>query len=206
MVKKLLVSTLILGGVVLAPITASAWEAGETDPNEAGGQTIQGQESGNVAVNGWIGAWDSSNPESPDPTDPEDPTVIDVTIPTTVLYANSVDDAGKPTSTIISPIYKLTNNSTSNDVKVSVEKFSSKNAIDVKQDLSVVATGEAAVALQTKAGQMLNARTKLVTVPKTSTKNFEFTGNIDQSAFPTGDTDAALRPTYDMSLHFTAVK
>ena len=38
MVKKLLVSTLILGGVVLAPITASAWEAGETDPNEAGGQ------------------------------------------------------------------------------------------------------------------------------------------------------------------------
>ncbi|MBO0432695.1 hypothetical protein [Enterococcus sp. DIV0660C] len=206
MVKKLLVSTLILGGVVLAPITASAWEAGETDPNEAGGQTIKGQDSGNVAVNGWIGAWDSSNPESPEPTDPEDPTVIDITIPTTVLYANSVDDAGKPTSTIISPTYKLTNNSTSNDVKVSVEKFSSKNAVDIKQDLSVVATGEAAVTLQTKAGQMLNTTTKLVTVPKTSTKNFAFTGNIDQSTFPTGDAAAALRPTYDMSLHFTAIK
>ncbi|MBO0482458.1 hypothetical protein [Candidatus Enterococcus courvalinii] len=204
MVKKLLVSTLILGGVVLAPITASAWEAGEVDPNTPS-ETVKGQDGKEVTVNGWIGAWDSTDPESPDPTDPEDPTVIDITVPTTVLYANSVDDAGKPTSTIISPTYKLTNNSTSNDVKVSVDSFSAKG-VDVKQDLSVVAEGEAAIALQTKAGQMLNARRTLVTVPKDGVKNFEFTGNIDQSAFPTGDGAAALRPTYSMNLHFTAVK
>lgn len=203
MVKKLLVSTLILGGVVLAPMTANAWEAGETDPNTPS-ETVKGSDNKVVTVNGWIGEWDSTDPESPEPTDPEDPTVIDITIPTTVLYANSVDDAGQPTPTIISPTYKLTNNSTTNDVKVSVDKFT-VGGVDVKQDLSVVADGEAAVALQTKAGQLLNARKTLVTVPKTDVKNFKFTGSIDQNAFPASG-DAALRPTYTMSLHFTAVK
>ena len=203
MIKKLLVSTLILGGVVaFAPTNVSAWTSGDIDPSDTP-QVVDGVETGDVAVNGWIGEWDETDPGSP--TDPEDPSAINVTIPTKVLYANSVDGQGAPTASIISPIYKIENNSTTTKLSIAVANFASKNAVDVKQDLSIKASNGAEVALHKKTGQMLSKKTYLTSLGTDAVDTFTFVGSVDPSYFPASG-DAALRPEYQMGLHFTAIK
>lgn len=203
MIKKLLVSAVVLGGVVaLAPTSASAWTGGDADPNDTP-HTVTGSETGDFAVNGWIGEWDDTDPGSP--TDPVDPSVIDITIPSKVLYANSVDDTGAPTASIISPVYKLENNSSTNGIKVAVEKFALKNSVSITQDLSIKSSTGVEVPLQKKSGQMLSSQKYLTSIDPSSVDTFTLTGSIDPNVFPASG-DAALRPEYQVNLHFTAVK
>lgn len=203
MIKKLLVSTLVLGGVVaFSPTSASAWTGGAADPNDTP-QNVKGAETGDVTVNGWIGEWDETDPGSP--TDPEDPSTINVTIPTKVLYANSVDAQGAPTASIISPVYKIENNSSTTKLNVAVDSFVTKNSVDVKQDLSIKASNGTEVALQKKTGQMLSKTTYLTSLGTDAVDTFTLVGSIDPSYFPASG-NAALRPEYQMNLHFTAIK
>ncbi|TKN19774.1 hypothetical protein DVW83_03150 [Enterococcus sp. VV15] len=200
-----LLTTALLGGLMLNTTThAMGWTPGQTDPNTPT-ETVDKKENAEVEIKGWIGKQDGTDPEGPEIVDPSDPTKINITIPTTVLYANGVDDQGDSTEDITSPIYTMRNNSSTHDLAVSIDKFEETTSLGIKQELYFQAATEAGVKLQTKAGQHLNKKTFLTKLDINQSKNFNFSGKIDQSHLLAGK-DTALRPEFKMNLHFAATK
>ncbi|MGM9903159.1 hypothetical protein A5844_000309 [Enterococcus sp. 10A9_DIV0425] len=194
--KVAILSTIVLGGLQLGALSTEAVELGwiPGEPDNTPGQTIQKEEKAEVAVEGWVGEWD--------PVTPEDKDYIDITIPTTVRYANGMAEDGTPQPEIVSPLYSMTNNSNARNVKVEVEKFEETSSTSITQDLYFTALNEPAVRLQSASGQFLNTKTYLTTIGKQQSKALKFEGMIT-SEFKENE---IVTPSYKMSLHFTALK
>lgn len=192
----ILLSSALLGGVVVGTMNASAndlgWVPGQPDP--APGQTIKGQDNASVAVSGWVGEWT--------PVDPEDPSFIDITVPTTVRYANAMAEDGTVLPEILSPLYKMTNNSNARNVMVEVASFSETGDSGVKQDLFFTPSDEAGVRLQSSSGQFLDTPTHLSTIGMGQSKTLKFEGQIAEGF----KADEVVKPSYTMTLKFTALK
>ena len=168
------------------------WVPGQQDPEP--GQTIKGEENAEVAVNGWVGEWT--------PVDPDDKTYIDITVPLTVRYANAMSEDGKTLPDILSPLYTMTNNSNTRRVMVEVAKFVENGESGVKQNLYFTPLNEAGVRLQSASGQFLNTPTYLTTLGKSKSKALKFEGNIAEGF----KVEEVVKPSYAMSLNFTALK
>lgn len=192
----ILLSSALLGGLVVGTMNASAndlgWIPGQPDPEP--GQTIKGEENASVAVSGWVGEWT--------PVDPEDPSFIDITVPTTVRYANAMAEDGTVLPEILSPLYKMTNNSNARNVMVEVASFSETGDSGVKQDLFFTPSDEAGVRLQSSSGQFLDTPTHLSTIGMGQTKTLKFEGQIAEGF----KADEVVKPSYTMTLKFTALK
>ena len=190
-----IVSTILLSGLGLGSINVAAndlgWIPGQ--PDNTPGQTIKGDDKADVQVSGWIGEWD--------PVDPEDKRYIDITIPTTVRYANAMAEDGTPQPEIVSPLYAMTNNSTSHRVMIEVDSFAETSSTGITQDLFFTPLNEAAVRLQSASGQFLDTRTYLTTIGTGQTKSLKFEGAIT-SPF---QQDVIVTPAYTMSFHFSAL-
>lgn len=100
---------LLMVTTLLVPANVFAWSDGDDDTDQDNKQTIVAQQDGNIAVNGQIGTF--NNNEKPDPVDPLPPdgddAWINVTIPTTMIFASTQAD----NLNIIGPKYKVINNS-----------------------------------------------------------------------------------------------
>ncbi|MGG5358286.1 MULTISPECIES: hypothetical protein [unclassified Enterococcus] len=203
MLKKLLISSLVLSGIAVAPTAVSAWTPGVPDPNTPI-KNVEREDSADIEVSGWIGEWDDTDIEGPGPIDPEDPSNVNVTIPVRVFFANSVDEDGNPVPEIISPLYTISNNSQTHALSVSIDEFSLTNNVPIRQHLSIVPTREAGVTLQTRSDSFLNSRHFFTNVQSNTAKTFSFEGQIDRASFPALGTPA-LRPTYNLKFHFAAV-
>lgn len=192
----LLLSSVVLGGISIGAMNICAeelgWQPGQEDPTP--GQTIKGEENADVAVNGWVGEWT--------PVDPDDPSYIDITVPTTVRYANAMSEDGKTLPEILSPLYTMTNNSNARRVMVEVSNFVEVGNSGVKQSLFFTPLNEAGVRLQSASGQFLNTPTYLTTIGKSKSKALKFEGEISEGF----KADEVVKPTYTMTLNFTALK
>lgn len=192
----LLLTSIALGGISIGANNVSAndlgWSPGQQDPEP--GQTIKGEENAEVTVSGWVGEWT--------PVDPEDKTFIDITVPLTVRYANAMSEDGKTLPEILSPLYTMTNNSNARRVMVEVSKFVENGASGVKQNLYFTPLNEAGVRLQSASGQFLNTPTYLTTIGKSASKALKFEGNISEGF----KVNEVVKPSYTMSLNFTALK
>lgn len=193
----LLVSSILLGGFGLGTINANAenlgWSPGLSDPNDES-TNIQGEDSAQIGVDGWIGPWE--------PIGPDDVSYVDITVPTKVRYANAVTEDGKPLPNIVSPIYTVTNNSSARRVKIEISKFEEKSQSGVRQDLYFTPTNEAGVRLQSVAGQFINSPTYLTELDKSSSKTLKFEGKIAEGF----KEDQVVRPSYEITFNFTALK
>lgn len=114
--KQLLFGTLLTAGsIFVGAAPAFAWTAGEEDTSTQY-QEVEGADSATIPAEGTFEKFDPSNPGTgPDPTDPID--WVDVNVPTKVLFG-----ATDATDGIVSPVYKIENNS-AKGVKISVKNF-----------------------------------------------------------------------------------
>lgn len=194
--SMILLSSVLLGGLAVGTMNASeqdlGWIPGQPDPSP--GQTIKGEDNASVAVSGWVGEWT--------PVDPEDKTYVDITVPTTVRYANAMSEDGKILPDILSPLYTITNNSKVRDVMVEVASFSETGNSGVKQDLFFTPVNEAGVRLQSAAGQFLDTPTHLATIGMGQSKYLKFEGEIAEGF----KADEVIKPSYTMTFNFTALK
>jgi hypothetical protein len=202
-IPYLSLAVLFGGSVSFGAITANAWEAGVEDSNTQY-KTETSVDSADVTVQGWIGEWDITDPDSPEPVDPGNPDYVNVTLPIKVLYANAVDDQDNPLKTIISPEYRIVNNSTTNNLRVSVQEFTQDIATPVSQTLNIAMVNGKRVELQNKSGSFLTGKTHLADISTGSTETFTFTGEIEETSFPNSGSPA-IKAQHNLKLHLAGL-
>lgn len=202
--KRKLTRALLAALSILMLLPSAALAAGSFDPPAQQSVSSNGTDGKEVIpVYGYIGK--DTSIVDPDPTDPEKPieTEIYVEVPVKILFAAFESDAGAVTS----PDYTISNLSTVSDIKVEIESFSQRNAVDLGGRLSL--------SLDDYAGSEIvpgvfpaaypPAKPFAAALPKK-------TGGSSANILPfrvggswSGGFNAELHPVFDMVLKFTAL-